>query len=104
MTIPCLPSGNGEVEHLGGEVKHRGFCLVTASPPWYCCGMSGADIAKAFRSASKKAGDRAISGGRTVVVKEGRRIVSLDRSGKRKTVRKLKKAYVRTRTKSYKVK
>ena len=66
--------------------------------------MSGKDIEKAFRSASRKAGDRAIANGHPVAVKQGRKIVSLTKNGKPKTLRTLDKAYVRASVKSYKVK
>jgi len=66
--------------------------------------MSGKDIAKAFKSASRKACDRAIANGRSVVVKRGRRIVELKPNGKQRTVRTLEKAYVRASANAYKVK
>ena len=66
--------------------------------------MSGKDIAKVFRSASRKAGDKAISDGHTVVVKRGRQIISLTRGGEQKVVRSLDKAYAYSHAKKYKVK
>jgi len=65
--------------------------------------MSGKDIAKVFRSASRKAGNKAIADGRTVVVKRGRKIVSLTQGRSPKVVRSLDKAYVRSQNKRYKV-
>jgi hypothetical protein len=65
--------------------------------------MSGKDIAKAFRSASRIAGKNATASGRTVVTKRGRRIVSITDNGQEKVVRTLDKAYVRRHTKTLKV-
>jgi len=66
--------------------------------------MSAEDIARAFKSASRKAGNSALSDGHTVVVKRGRRIVALTQDGKEEVVRSLDKAYVRSRSGRYKVK
>jgi hypothetical protein len=66
--------------------------------------MSGKDIEKAFRSASRKAGDKAISDGHRVVVKRGRQIISLAQDGSETVVRSLSRAYVHTHAKTYKVK
>lgn len=66
--------------------------------------MSGKDIAKAFRSATRSAGDKALSDGHTIVVKRGRQIVGIARNGESHVVRSLDKAYVRSSTKTYKVK
>ena len=65
--------------------------------------MSGKDIAKAFRSASRMAGKKATASGRTIVVKRGRQIVSVTDKGQEKVVRTLDKAYVRGCEKTYKV-
>jgi hypothetical protein len=51
--------------------------------------MSGKEIAKAFKSATRSAGNQAITDGRTVVVKRGRQIVRLTRDGKEDVVRSL---------------
>jgi len=66
--------------------------------------MRGKDIAKAFRSATRSAGNKAISDGHTVVVKRGRQIVGISQDGKQHVVRSLDKAYVRSHAKTYRVK
>mgnify|MGYP001610645179 FL=1 len=65
--------------------------------------MSGKDIAKAFRSASRMARNTAAANGRTVVVKRGRLIVSVSNKGQEKVLRTLHKAYAFGGAKSYKV-
>ncbi len=72
-------------------------------PSCYRYDMSGKDIAKAFRSASRMAGKKAFDRGRTVVVKRGRRIVSVTGKGQVKVLRTLDKAYVLRHAKTYKV-
>ncbi len=49
------------------------------------------------------AGKKATASGRTVVVKRGRRILSVTDKGQEKVVRTLDKAYVRSCEKTYKV-
>jgi hypothetical protein len=65
--------------------------------------MSGKDIAKAFRAASRAAGDTARSAGHDVVVKRGRKIVSVAADGSETIVKSLDRAYVQSRKKTYKV-
>ncbi len=88
-------------------VNRRGSGRLLLAPRGRLCDsidMSGKDIEKAFRSASRHAGDKAISDGHTVVVKRGRQIVGLTRDGKQQVVHSLDKAYVRSHAKTYKVK
>ena len=66
--------------------------------------MSGKQIAKAFRSATRNAGDKAISAGHTIVVKRGRQIVSIDGNGESRVIRSLDRAYVKNSAKTYKIK
>ena len=66
--------------------------------------MSGKDIAKAFKSASRSAGDRAKANGHSVVLKRGRKIVRRSPEGIEQVVRTLDKAFVRAGSKTFKVK
>ena len=65
--------------------------------------MSGKDIAKAFRAASRSAGDAVTSSGHDVVVKRGRNIVTVAADGSETIVKSLDRAYVQSHKKTYKV-
>ena len=63
--------------------------------------MSAKEIERLFRAATRRAGDAALAVGRTIVVKRGRRIISIGPDGKQETVKELKRACFRAARKSY---
>jgi hypothetical protein len=63
--------------------------------------MSGKEIERLFRTATRRAGDAALASGRTVMVKRGRRIISIGPDGNQETVKELKRAYFRASERSY---
>jgi hypothetical protein len=60
--------------------------------------MSGKDIARAFRTASRNAGEKATAAGHSVTFKRGRNIIVRAADGGEKVVHTLEKAFVRAET------
>lgn len=80
------------------------FALQVRLGVCYVCDMSGKEIERLFRTATRHAGDAALAAGRTVVVKRGRRIISIGPDGKQEPVKELKRAYFRASKKSFEIK